>query len=183
MKITIITPCSRPENLKEIFLSINFNYVETWIIVYDTTKDRKYTKQFSDHSQILEKECSDPGISGNPQRNHALRLVKEGFIYFLDDDNIIHPEFWSVLPTLDENYFYTWDQERGEQNIAGNTIEYKQIDTAMFIVPKKICKNLKWSTELYHADYTFIQTIYNHNLAKHKYIPKILCYYNKIQAN
>ena len=30
------------------------------------------------------------------------------FVYFLDDDNIIHPEFWNIIPTLDINYYYTF---------------------------------------------------------------------------
>jgi hypothetical protein len=180
MKITIITPCSRPQNLKEIFLSINFDYVDKWIIVYDTTRGRTYTKQFEDHPNILEEECCDPGISGNPQRNHGLRLVLEGFVYFLDDDNIVHPDLWAILPSLDEDYFYTWDQLRGEQVIEGSAIEYRQVDTAMFLVPKKICKNLKWFTEFYEADYIFIRTIYYHNPTKHQYIAKTLSYYNKL---
>jgi len=182
MKITIITPCSRPQNLQDIFASLNFEYIEKWIIVYDTTNNRTYTKQFSEHPSILEEECCDPGVTGNAQRNHGLRIVKEGFVYFLDDDNIVHPDLWAVIPTLDEDYFYTWDQNTFDRYIEGHTINTGCIDTSMFIVPKKICKNLKWLTfDRYFADAFFIKTIYEHNANKHIYIPKTLCYYNRLR--
>ena len=36
--MTIITPCYRLNNLNKIKESIDFNYVDEWIIVYDGTK-------------------------------------------------------------------------------------------------------------------------------------------------
>ena len=179
MKLSIITPCSRPENLATMVDSMNFEYIDKWIIVYDTSRDRTYTKQFTNHSKILELECSDPGVTGNPQRNLGLTIVKEGFVFILDDDNIVHPEFWNVIPTLDENYYYTWDQENG---LKGDKIELEHIDTSMFLVPKKIMKNLKWKAdERWYADYIFIKTIHDFYADKHIYIPKSLCYYNKLR--
>jgi len=181
-KITIITPCSRPQNLKDIFASMNFDYVEKWIIVYDTTNDRAYTKQFPGHDCVMEEECYEDGVTGNAQRNYGLSLVKEGFVYFLDDDNIVHPDLWNILPTLSEEYFYTWDQDRYEERFEGHAVELGKIDTAMFLVPKKICKNLKWLTfDRWFADGFFIKAIYDHNPTKHIYIPKCLCYYNKLR--
>jgi hypothetical protein len=37
-KIIIITPSSRIDNLKKIEQSINFDYIDKWIIVYDGNK-------------------------------------------------------------------------------------------------------------------------------------------------
>jgi hypothetical protein len=158
---------------------MRFQDVDKWFIVYDTTKDRSYTHRYVGHPKIVEVDCSDPGLTGNPQRNLGISMVKDGFLFFLDDDNIIHPDFWTILPTLQEDYFYTWDQENA---LKGEKIELEHIDTSMFIVPKKICKNLKWKPdERWYADYLFIKSIYDHYPEKHIYIPKSLCYYNKLR--
>jgi len=37
-KVTIITPSCRIDNLKKIEQSINFEYIDEWIIVYDGNK-------------------------------------------------------------------------------------------------------------------------------------------------
>ena len=62
-------------------------------------------------------------ISGNPQRNFALDLLreKEGYIYFLDDDNKMHPNFWRVaLPAMLEGGYdlATFDQVRPEVGLG-----------------------------------------------------------------
>jgi hypothetical protein len=109
--LTIITPCCIQLNIQKVFNSIQFDKIEKWIIVYDTSKGRKYNKLYENHPKIIEVECN-AGISGNPQRNYGMTLVDDGFIYFLDDDNIVHPDFWSILDSLDPQYFYSFDQHR-----------------------------------------------------------------------
>ena len=179
MKLTIITPCCRAENLPKLYESINFSLIDKWIIVYDTSKNRSYNNIYKEHPKITEIDCCHEGLTGNPQRNLGISMVTDGFIFFLDDDNIVHPDFWNILPTLQEDFFYTWDQENG---LKGDKIELEHIDTSMFIVPKKICKNLKWKpNERWYADYLFIKTIYDHFPSHHVYIPKALCYYNKLR--
>jgi len=197
--LTIITPCCRQLNIPKLFDSILFQKISKWIIVYDTSKDITYDKLYTDHPQISEYECNDPGIVGNSQRNFALNLVHDGFVYFLDDDNIIHPNFWSIVDTLDENYFYTFDQLRTtkmqlkeppllNRNISdnykiinrillGNNIRPCKIDTAMFIVHKKMIRDIKWSDK-YAADGIFISEIYKQNENNHIYINETCCYYN-----
>lgn len=181
--LSIITPCCRPDNLKRLYDSIDFSVGKlAWYIIYDTSKRKKYKRQFEGHKQINELECSDEtGSSGNPQRNLALSLIKEGFVYFLDDDNIIHPSFWKILPGLDSDYFYTWDQERNDRNLEGNNITVGNIDTAMYIVPKTIIKGITWEKDMYEADGVFIETIYRLNKSKHIYIPQVLAYYNRLR--
>ena len=54
------------------------------------------------------------------------------------------------------------------------------IDTAMFILPYKICKNEKWILDRYDADGCYIVECYNKNKNIHIFIDNDLCYYNKI---
>ena len=195
MSISIITPCYRQANLHAIYKSINFDLICKWIVVYDTSKNRSYSKLFS-HAQIVEVECSYEGINGNAQRNYGMNLVKDGFIYFLDDDNIVHPGFWELVPTLDPQYFYTWDQLRNKNGdetdwalfsnekgriLKGNVVKVQKIDTAQFLVPKSLVYCLVWNTDDYKADGIFIESVYTLSPWAHKYIPKVLCYYNYLE--
>jgi hypothetical protein len=180
--LTIITPCSRQQNLHELYNSLHFDKIHTWIIVYDTTKS-VCTKMYN-HPQIREEFCNDHGISGNPQRNHGMKLVSNGYIYFLDDDNIVHPDFWTLERT--PHNFYTFDQFRlvhGKLKLLrGKTIQTCKIDTAMFLIHKKHTSGVVWKNELYNADGDFITDIYKNNKDKWVYKNKILCYYNYLNG-
>ena len=67
-----------------------------WLIVHDTTHTNGVFNEVFNHPKIVEFGVSG-GISGNPQRNAAINQVNSGLIYFLDDDNIIHPNFWEIV--------------------------------------------------------------------------------------
>lgn len=177
--LTIITPSCRQKFLPDLFKSIDFDKIDRWIIVYDTSRNRTYDKIFN-HPKILEVFCDDNGAAGHPQRNYGVSMINNGFIYFLDDDNIIHPEFWNIINSLDESYFYTFDQLRDKTGkiLRGNNIAIGHIDTAMFIVPKKMFEGTPWVHNRYEADGIFIESVYSKNKDRHKYIDKVACYYN-----
>ena len=177
MKLTIITPCCRPENLIKLKDSIEFNLIDKWIIVYDTSKNRTYTMQFQDHSKILELECNTLGAAGHPQRNYGISHVEDGYIYMLDDDNIVHPDFWKLCVTFEMPYFYTFN--RVHKSITyGCYLQTGRIDTAMFCVNKEHIRDIRWREDLYEADGHFIMDINKSNANLHKVINKTAAYYN-----
>jgi hypothetical protein len=177
-KLTIITPSYRVDNLLKIEQSINFNYVDEWIIVYDGNKLTNNPKLFN-NDKIKEYICADEGISGNPQRNYALSKITNSntLLYYLDDDNIIHPILYKLLNIIENDKIYTFNQKN---RIKGDNICVGHIDTAMAIIPYNLCKNIKWITDKYEADGYYIEECYNNNRNAHIYIDNDLCYYNKI---
>jgi hypothetical protein len=77
-KLTIITPSYRVNILIEIKKSINFEYTDEWIIVYDRNKIGSNPCIFQGNNKITEyvyKGEGISGISGNPQRNYALTKI------------------------------------------------------------------------------------------------------------
>jgi len=184
--LSIITACSRPQNLMKIYESIKFNQIEKWYIIYDTSKCRKYEEQFTvdlHANKILELMYNKPGFAGHPQINYAIDLIEDGFVYIMDDDNIFHPTFWILLKDLDEEYIYTWDQDRIQENriLKGGQIEEEKIDTSQFIVPRFLIGSVKWAEQKSAGDFRFISQIYKKHETKFKYIPKIACYHNYIK--
>ena len=182
-KVSIITPCCRPQNLPKLYESMNFEYIDKWIIVYDTSKDRSYTRIFTEHPKIIETECDDNGTAGHPQRNFALNFVSKGFIYFLDDDNIMHDNFWITYPGImnHDKYMYSFDLEKGDGSIKkGDELILHVIDTAMVLIHHSIIKGLKWYKHFQYSDGIFITTMFLKNNDVFGYIPMPLCYYNKL---
>ena len=180
-KLTIITPSYRVNNLLEIKKSINFEYIEEWIIVYDGSKitDNPNIFENQENNKIKEYIFEGEGISGNPQRNFALTKITnpDTLIYYLDDDNIFHPDIYKLLNIIDNDKMYTFNQYN---RLKGNNINVRCIDTAMVIIPYKLYKNEKWILDKYDADGYYIVECYNKNKNIHIFIDNDLCYYNKI---
>lgn len=178
-KITIITPCCRPTNLIKLKESIDFRYVDEWIIVYDGTKiyENPNTFQSEKNNKIKEYVYAGNGISGNAQRNFALDQIKneDTYLYFLDDDNLIHSDFYKLLKVIDDGKIYTFNQEN---RLIGNMIQAGLIDTAMFLIPYKLCKNIRWIEDRYDADGCYITECYNNNKNKWIFINNVLSSYN-----
>lgn len=182
--MTIITPCSRPNNLLKLKESISFDKINKWIICYDTSYNRTYTHIFKD-PKIIEIEATGPKNScyGNHQRNVAIKLVQNDYIYLLDDDNIMHPNFWNIKKekTNDpSSLIYTFDSQRknGTTWTRGSNPRFGLIDTACFCVHTDIIKEVTWKADLYAADGLFIETLVAKNKNQFTYIPQIAAYYN-----
>jgi hypothetical protein len=179
-KLTIITPSCRPDNLKYLMDSIDFNYINEWIIVYDANKVLNFKKQFN-NPKINEYfyKFDGPCVAGHPLRNYGLSQIKnqDTFVYFLDDDNIIHQDLYKLLNVVKKDFFYTFNQINGPMHF-GNNINIDCIDTAMFLIDYNLIKNIKWKDNIYHADGIFIMDIFNLNPDKWIYANNINCYYN-----
>lgn len=180
-KLTLITPSYRIDNLLELHNSIRFEYVDEWIIVYDGSKIKNNPNVFASHNnnKIKEYVYKGKGISGNPQRNFALTRVTNPntLLYYLDDDNIIHPNLYRLLNIIDNSKMYSFNQHNG---IKGDNVSIYHIDTAMVIIPYPLCKNVRWVIDKYEADGYYITECYNKNLGSHIFVDNGLCYYNKL---
>lgn len=180
-KLTIITPSYRIDNLIEIKKSINFDYIDEWIIVYDGNKIYNNPLLFKNNDKIKEYiyKCPNNGISGNPQRNYALTKINNPntLLYYLDDDNIMHQDIYKLLNIIDNDKMYTFDQYN---KIKGNNINIGYIDTAMTIIPYNLCKDIKWILDKYDADGYYIKECYEKNKDFHVYVNNDLCFYNFI---
>lgn len=191
--VTLITPSVRPENLLTIMDSIRFEYIKEWLIVYDGKKiDTKLglslkNEKIKEYIHIGDENS----MSGNAQRNFALDSITDidTYLYFLDDDNIIHPDLYNLLDTLKNNRLYTFDQKRPvdvypfKELLPGNKVELFNIDTAMFLIDFELCKNVRWEVDKYNADGRYITQCYEMNKDKWHYVNKVLSYYNYLSTN
>jgi len=206
MKITIITSCTKPENLPKLYESIDFEQVDRWIIIYDTSNGQEYTWQYKKDKRILEAECPHKGVLGYAQKNFGLRFVNKGSIFFLDDDTIMHPHFWKVLPQMNENTTYLFDQDsyidmsfletstlcdineklsiRKKSNtptiIKGNHIHSLNLNSAMTLTPYNHLRDIRFITHLYYSGGIFVTEVQNEYQSNSAYIPMVLSYAGKL---
>lgn len=183
--LIIITPCSRPENLQKLYESIQFDKITVWLIIYDTRHENvPFIKQFDKetilhHSKIIELECKEEGIAGHQIRNIALNIIMHGLIYFLDDDNIIHPFFWHICTHFKQNTINTFNllYTTGNVRVGNNPTEHN-IDTAQYVFDKSLVGDILFDVNNYSADGAFINSLCENNKEKVFHYNYIAAYYN-----
>jgi hypothetical protein len=178
-KLNIITPCTRPENLKRISESINIPTEHyRWIVVFDM--DKVNPELIPDNCEYHYYRNPESKV-GNDQRNYALDFIKDGKVYFLDDDTLFHPELWDSVKNYD-NDFISFAQSDKNNNIrvTGQKIMVNHIDSGCVVLSRELIGNTRWNKELYNADGVFF--VENYNKSKtYGYIQKVLSIYNQLR--
>jgi hypothetical protein len=123
------------------------------------------------------------GDMGNPLRNEFLDLyadsfTKEDWVYYLDDDNILHPKFleeWNNLNSLDCS-IVTWGQ--GGRLRPTDQPQVGNIDTACYMFKPYDLPNLRFEMA-YEADGIFASEAAR--LGTLICVEQYLCYYNALK--
>lgn len=180
MFLNIVTPCSRPNNLLLISKSINIpkeNY--RWLVIFDGLS--------LPDEELIPKNCeihlhkNEESIVGHAQRNFALDLIKDGHIYFNDDDTTIHPKLWENIKDIEDDFIsFKQASKNGDIRLEGDIVGVYRIDSHNFIVKNSIIENVRYDITKYEADGFFATDCYNKSLSK-KYINKVLSVYNSLR--
>lgn len=212
----IVTPLSRVENLENIVKSFpnictrkNKHY--QWYCVVDGKLDMKETGLLN-KIQDLYRNFSTllPQISnsfvGHSHRNYFLNEMyskknimyqhwsqskKTDWVYFLDDDTLLHPDFLeTIIPLLESNSdkaAIIFDQENkdGSMRLFANINQVKvcHIDMGQYIVNlKKLPSDLRFKEDDYCADGIFIEELFNRvGPEQFLVVNKTLSTYNKLR--
>lgn len=172
--LNIITPCSRPENLKLISETIPKENCR-WIIVFDSNS--VLTKEYGESYCVKNLES----VFGNAQRNYALDLVKDGWIYFNDDDTVVHENLWEEIKNLN-NDFISFSQKfkNGHLRLIGDNVSLNNIDSHNFVVHHSLTQSTRWDLKRYDADGVFAEECYKKSKTP-IFIPKTLSIYNLLK--
>ena len=111
MKINIITRCTRTSNLltiKEGVLNAPKGVTVNWHIVFDTGAlkdiDAEVLSNLTDTVNVkLHFVKGQRGGLLYPEVSDIIRTIKSGWIYLLDDDNIIHEDFYKTIKASIKN--------------------------------------------------------------------------------
>jgi hypothetical protein len=180
MKLNIITPCSRPENLHLISNSINIpkeNY--RWIVVFDF--DKLPNKELIPNNCEVYLHKNPLSKAGHAQRNYALELIDDGYVYSNDDDTLIHPELWGNIKDVSGDFIsFKQAHKNNTLRLVGNNIRVTQIDNHNFMVSRELIGDTKFRIDVYEADGHFAMECFGK--AKNPiYLDKILSVYNSLR--
>lgn len=201
IKLNIITRCTRLKNLKTLKSNIfqDQNYFEiNWILGFDLNKGEltKFTKEFINldlHNNPLINLYffnSMENDYGHSFINTASKICKSEFIYILDDDNILHENFYKRLfeeiNLNPDKELFLFNQYVGGKDFS--KVEYREanpknmklgyVDMAQFC-GKNFPENfLQYNN--YCADGIFIEDYYRTNPEKFYFIEETLSNYNFI---
>jgi hypothetical protein len=160
MKLHLITPCTRPENLYKISNSIPLDEDIHWWIIFDSDKPLNFELYYPPETHIYYLK-SDPAFGG-PQRNLALDKIQDGFCNFLDDDTILHNGLIKAYESMSENQILI-----GQQILRDDTLRLNaevpqsgKIDSGNVIFDRTLVGDLRYEN-LYESDGIFFN-----NLAK-----------------
>lgn len=187
----IVTPVSRPDNLPLIYDGIkNYGNLITWWVVYDS--DALSYSEIQKGARLFESEywisqsSENGGVTGSRQRNKALDCVEDGWVYFLDDDNLLHQDLIHTIllnrinnPDI-QGYIFNQLMEKGIRIGSPENTKVTHIDTAQFCLRRDLIGDLRFKDD-YCADGYFIEELYNKNKDKFIFLNKELSYYNRLR--
>jgi hypothetical protein len=185
--INIITPCSRLNNLAKIAESINIPWrMFRWIVVIDAHKQPSDLVNIPKSAEAY--WFKDKSSSGNGQRNFALDLITKSppdkkyknFVYFLDDDTLMHPDLYKTINGLKNDFIHFDQQNTDGSHRIGGTVKVNHIDSGNAIMDLSLIGDTRWRLDLYQADGIFMERVF----AKAKnplYLKQYLSTYNALR--
>lgn len=178
-KITIVTPCTRIENLYKIANSLQTipKKNRRWLVIFDLPGVPDNIPKEGEYYAMWKKGS----VVGNAQRNYALDKITEGWIYFNDDDTIIHKDLWKNIKDLDNDFIsFMQENKEGKLRLQGDKIELNHIDSHNFIFSFSLLGNTRMIENKYNADGIFAEEIKKKSINSF-YIPKVLSTYNALR--
>lgn len=157
-KITIlIRNTYRPNTFSKCIQSVLMQEYTNYRIImcYDDDRCMEYLEEYRNHNKIelfKVKRESEASHFDNLYCNHLLDRVRDGWILFLDDDNMLsQPDTLKKINNniKTENDIIFWKVKLGEHIIYPNIydIKYGQIDSAGFCFHSKYKNAARWIAE------------------------------------
>lgn len=194
--LNIVTAVSRPHNIKLIAHNIRSVITQCevrWYLIFDSRKVEEFVPEDCYYYDFI------PGdISGAPQKNKALDLINDGWVYFLDDDNLMHKEFESYFLEkikIKRSIYKNDIKQQGDiqcvvfnQLLADGSLRAgvnqkngSSVDCGQFVVNREIIGNQRFNLDFYASDGVFFKEIYNRHKEKIIFVDEPFTYYNAIK--
>lgn len=191
MELSIITPCSRPYNLPTIYSSIlemNTPNVE-WLVIYDNIDiDKRILMYEKDVSIRLFKSLRQVGDNyASRQRNIGIENATGDYLYFLDDDNLVHNKLYEKIKLYGDGNkilifnLFTRTMKRKIKKFNLSKHNPSTIDTAQIVVPKKYKSRWRNDKKLIE-EYDYIEDLRKEAGDENfLFVNKIFTYYNYLR--
>lgn len=161
MRIHVLTAVTRPENLTAVGLSLRDAIVRA-------DADVVWHLRF------------DPGhehVGGQGVKNALLDEVSDGWVWFLDDDTLVHPDLFTHLDQIHDAVVFSMRYGDGVLDAAPKNAKHGAIDIGQVILSRSLVGKERIQ-ELYDGDGHFLEYLLRREDVNVLYVPEILTYYN-----
>ena len=199
----IITRCSRLNNIIKVGESLptkDGKLQVQWHVIFDSTRLKDIDAEIlgrlqEEYNAKLYFEFSQGGDYLYPQMNKIIiDNIQEGWIYSLDDDNILHKHLFDNFEALvgfceaEKSIGIVFNQHVAGKDFTRVDVRYakpenmkvRSIDLAQFILHRSVFNDFDFKGG-YDADGKFIERVYESNPDGFLFIDKILSHYNYLQ--
>lgn len=186
MNLHVVTRATRLSNLKDLHKSFNGNDLN-WHVVIDTSVvksiDTDLLQWLSTVANVIFKPGDGWGLSN---LNDILRSLPSGYVFNLDDDNIMHPDYYTQIKSSVEQFpdkkVFCYGQQLGlytdtVRNASPESTVVGGIDLAQYTVHTDVYKEMSYGSG-YTADGEFIEAYHKAHPDQFVFIKEFLCYYN-----
>lgn len=194
MKFKIVTRCTRTGNLLKIKQSVfDSKFDIDWHIIFDNSvlKDVSVDllTQLQTSNTFFHFLTGKQGDLLYPQSGEIVKQFTEGLVYYLDDDNILHENFYkeiskSVKQNKDKKIFVVGQLVDGKdftglqiREAAPEHTKFQHIDMGQLLIDYSVFKQYDFIGD-YAADGHFIDKIYKEQPQWFFWNNKVLSYYN-----
>jgi hypothetical protein len=197
MVMHILTRCTRQQNLLTIKNTVFESPITVvWHIIFDTTTlkdiDAELLSELQSPSTRFHFIKGDGSDYLYPQLSDIIeKLYPENYIVILDDDNIIHPDFYDTIKSEIEanpdKEAFVFEQLVDGKDFTGLTtrkvgpehMKLRHIDSAQYVIKQSLYKQGRYEGG-YCGDGVFIENLYKQFSDKFHFIHSELCYYNRL---
>lgn len=197
--INLVTAVSRPENLRRIHRSICASLARSslnakWILVTDgpgviPPKTEALLKEgpFEVVNIIHLGGACSYGIN---QKNAGLDSLTDGYFHCIDDDNIVHPDFFPgierAIRANPRQRAFVFGQKRWDNikslTASADRMVYGKVDNTMFVVHTSLIGAHRYDlSRSGREDFLFFRNLYDLHRDEFVFIPDTLAYYNFIR--
>lgn len=166
-----------------------------WHVMFDTNSlkdiDAELLSDLKDNSTHYYFEKGDSKGMLYPQCSKLILTLEDGWVYFVDDDNIIHEHFYKYINNINkaQALVHVVSQRVGGKDFS--KLEYRiasaenmkvgQVDLAQYIIHCDVFKEGYEFTADYCADGILISKIYAENPQWFTFTDEVLSHYNYLQ--
>jgi glycosyltransferase involved in cell wall biosynthesis len=168
VKVTIITPTYRrdPRTVSRCLDCVRLQTLKSFeqIVCSDGFKEEQIESLVASKKDpritYTHTSIKKPGDFGNTVRSEILAKAKGKYVFFLDDDNLILPDYLEEMVNLLESsgkdfaickivHFGPLNEKTGTPPIVleGNPVELYHIDPLQVVVKREVMQEIGWDTE------------------------------------